>query len=628
MADHAISGEKLPAARPRPGSVEKLARPMPWGKATVVRQLAVLVALSLAISIGVAVALWSKDPNYTPVFSELGHDDVVKITEALKIGEVPFRIDQSSGVILVPSSRIRDVRMQLASQGLPRGSATGLEILGEEQDLSTSQFIEAARYNHALEIELARSISTLKNIKAARVHLALPKQSIFVRKRVKSSASVVVSLQPGRVLERGQVASIVHLVSSSIANMESGQVTVIDQLGRLLTEDENNVNIALSASQFDYQRKLERDYSERIVNLLEPIIGYGKVRAQVAAELNFSQLESTEEVFDPDQKDRRQLVRSEQTSEEQNRLDRATGVPGALSNQPPGAGTTDPDSANVDSTSPKSLSRAETRNYEMDRVIRHKRSSSGNIERLSVAVIIDDKVVSIEPRLPVDGKNISDSGDSVEEQNAEPATDQDAAEGANADENNASEQTAVNNARATTKRVPYSEAEIEKLTGLVREVIAFNTARGDTIKVMNSSFIVPQIEEIPELPIWEQVWLQDLVKQVLSGIFILLLLLLIVRPIVRGLIPIAGDVYEEDVDMQVDNEQHGLSEDPLSGALDEGDIVWGSDGRPIDPEADANKMQFSKKLDYARILTLEDPGRAAQVMKAWMNEGAEEKEAA
>ena len=322
MPDLATADDKKPATRLQPSPADQLVRPVPWRKAPAIRQIAVLVALALAISIGVAVGLWSKDPNYTPIFSELGHADVANITEALKSTEVPFRIDPSSGVILVPSSRVREVRMRLASQGLPEGSAAGLEILREEQNLGTSQFIESARYNHALEIELARSISTLKNIKSARVHLALPKQSIFVRKRIKSSASVIVSLHPGRTLERGQVTSIVHLVSSSIANMEAGQVTVIDQYGRLLTNRENNSDVALSARQFEYRRELERDYSERIVKLLEPIVGFGMVRAQVTAELNFSQSESTEEVFDPNQKDARQLLRSEQTSDEQNRLDR------------------------------------------------------------------------------------------------------------------------------------------------------------------------------------------------------------------------------------------------------------------------------------------------------------------
>ena len=221
MPDIAAADDQIPASRMQHGPASQLVRPAPWRKAPVIRQVAVLVALALAISIGVAVALWSKDPNYTPVFSELGHEDVASIAEALKSTEVPFRIDPGSGVILVPSSRVREVRMRLAAQGLPEGSATGLEILREEQNLGTSQFIESARYNHALEVELARSISTLKNIKTARVHLALPKQSIFVRKQVQSSASVIVSLHPGRTLESGQVTSIVHLVSSSIANAAS-----------------------------------------------------------------------------------------------------------------------------------------------------------------------------------------------------------------------------------------------------------------------------------------------------------------------------------------------------------------------------------------------------------------------
>ncbi len=617
------TGTELQASR-----ADQLASPMPWRQAPVLRQVVVLVALAVAISIGVAVALWSKDPNYTPLFSELMHDDVSKIGEALKSGDIPFRIDANTGGILVPSARVREVRMRLAAQGLPESSTTGLEILQEEQDLSTSQFIESARYNHALETELARSVSTLKNIKTARVHLALPKQSIFVRKRIKPTASVIVSLHPGRILERSQIAAIVHLVSSSIANMEAGQVTVVDQYGRLLTDADSNPGIALSAKQFEYRRSLERDYSERIVNLLEPIVGYGKVRAQVTAELNFSQVESTQEVFDPDQKDARQLVRSEQTSEEENRLDRALGIPGALTNQPPGEGTTDAEAtANEDGGKPSSVSRAATRNYEIDRVISHQRKSSGDIQRLAVAVIVDDKQVAVTVPQPVKigSADTSSADDVAVDDNAdEPAeAGSDAVEG--------TDQAPVSTSGISMKRQPYTDLELERLTELVREVTGFSVARGDTIKVLNASFFEPEISDIPELPLWEQIWFQDLVKQVLGGIFILLLLLLIVRPIVRGLIPVDKEenVDDESEDKEDDDEDDvDEDDDSIEGELAEVEIIWGEDGRPIDPAADASMMQFDKKLNYARILVQEDPARAATMMKIWMNQAEEEKDAA
>ena len=629
LVDDADSGTALQASQ-----ADLVASPIPWRQAPVIRQVVVLVALALAIAIGVAVALWSKEPNYTPLFSDLAHDDVIKITEALKTGDIPFRIDENTGAVLVQSSRTRELRMRLASQGLPESGAVGLEILQKEQDLSTSQFVESARYNHALETELARSISTIRTVKSARVHLALPKQSIFVRKRVKPSASVVVSLHPGRELENTQIASIVHLVSSSIASMEASQVTVVDQHGRLLTEEQANPNLALNAKQFEYRRALERDYSERIVSLLEPIVGYGRVRAQVTAELNFNQIESTQEVYDPDQKDTRQVMRSEQVSEEENSLDVAIGVPGALTNQPPGAGTTEAnaDAAAGNNGAPTSKSRSATRNFEIDRVISYKRSSSGDIQRLAVAVIIDDKIVpAVQPRVrgpeEVIGGQQEAATEAEAEEGAEAAEPQTATAGAteaNADTVNQTAAAPV----ATTKRAPYSTEELARLNALVREVIGFNEARGDTINLMNSSFIEPEIAVIPELPLWEQIWVQDLIKQVLGGIFILLLLLLVVRPIVRGLIPAAEKERAENNDEDEDDDEDDEDDDAVEGELNNVDIVWGEDGRPIDPEADTSKMQFDKKLNYARLLVLEDPARAATVMQIWMNQSDEEKDAA
>ncbi|MEM7209368.1 MAG: flagellar basal-body MS-ring/collar protein FliF [Pseudomonadota bacterium] len=603
-------------------TADQIANPVPWREAPVYRQIAVLVLLALAISIGVAVALWSKEPNYTSLFAEMTHEDANKIAEVLKTGDVPFRVDQQTGSIMVPSSQVRQVRMRLAAQGLPESSGVGLEILQSEQDLSTSQFIESARYNHALETELSRSISTLKNIKGARVHLALPKQSIFVRNQKKPSASVIVQLYQGRVLEQVQIASIVHLVSSSIANMESAAVTVVDQHGRLLTDGNSNTDLAMSAKQFEYRRELERDYSERIVSLLEPIVGYGKVRAQVTAELNFTRVESTEEKYNQDEDDPRRVLRSEQTTEEENRLDRAIGVPGALTNQPPGAGTTDEEGAAADQNGSSSSSRAATRNYEVDRVISHQQNSLGDIRRLAVAVVIDDKEITVNAPLARDIATTPE-GSTAETPQLD-GENENAGEGEDASE----ETTGVaEDTRPSTRREAYTPEEIERITNLIRQVIGFNEARGDTINVMNSAFFTPEVGVLPELPLWEQIWVQDLIKQVLSGIFILLLLVLIVRPIVRGLIPTAEEEPEEDDD-EDDDDEIDSDDDAVEGELEEAAIVWGDDGRPIDTDADASKMQYDKKLSYARILVLEDPARAATVMKVWMNETEEEKDAA
>ena len=605
--DKELEGE---LAAPLPTTRADLAlNPVPWREAPVIRQVAVIGALALAIAIGVSVAMWSNKPDYTPLFSDLAVDDVISITEALKSTDSPFRIDKNNGAILVPTDSVRELRMRLASQGLPESSAIGLEILQQEQDLSTSQFIESARYNHALETELARSITTIQSVKTARVHLALPKQSIFVRTRIKPSASVIVVMRPGRRLDTVQIDSIIHLVSSSVAEMEASQVTVVDQHGRLLTDPGNNPDIALNAKQFEYQRELEKDYTQRIINLLEPIVGYGKVRAQVTADLNFNQVESTAEVFDPDQKDPRNIVRSEQLDEQENRLENALGVPGALTNQPPGAGTTDAESAREEGDTTSS-SRSSTRNYEIDRSISYQRNASGTIKRLAVAVLIDDKIVPIAP-----GTNAAQgTSDNTDEVLDDTALDADSATGEEVADS-------APTSDPGTQREPYAAQELERLTALVREVIGFNAARGDTINLMNSSFIERKIEAIPELPLWERVWVQKLLKQVLSGLFILLLLLLVVRPIIYSLIPPRPEEPEP--------EEQEQEESPLAGELEDNYIEWGEDGRPIDPNADLNKMQYDKKLEYARILIRDDPARAAAVIKAWViEEKKDERDAA
>ena len=321
-----------------PSIADIIATPMPWRDAPVLRQVGVVVALAASVAVGVAVALWSQEPAYTPIFSQLSEADASRVATALKNRGSDFKLDLNTGQVLVPADSVRQLRMDLAAEGLPGSSApVGLEMLNKEQDLTTSQFIETARYKHALENELARSIASLRNVRSARVHLAVPKESIFVRQRIKPSASVVLAMHAGRTLEEGQVAAIVHLVSSSIPEMNASQVTVVDQMGRLLNDGQAQGQLGQSNRQFDYTRKLEQSYSDRIVNLLEPLVGFGKVRAQVAARLDFTTEESASEAFDPTA----QVIRSEQIAENDalGSSVGAEGVPGMLSNRPPAAGT-------------------------------------------------------------------------------------------------------------------------------------------------------------------------------------------------------------------------------------------------------------------------------------------------
>ncbi len=623
-----------------------LATPQPWRKAPLLRQLGVVVALAAAVAIGVAVALWSQAPNHVPLFSDLSVEDQGQISTLLQAEGSEFSIDPASGNILVPAE-IRDrLRMKMAQQGLPTAKAVGLEMLQQSQDLSTSQFVEGARYQHALETELARSVSSLRQVRAARVHLALPKQSIFIRQRQQPSASVVVALHAGHSLERRQVEAIVHMVASSIPHLQPGQVSVVDQMGRLLTADMGD-EMALSGKQFDYTRRLERDYSERIVRLLEPVVGFGRVRAQVTADIDFDRTEQSSESYDP----ARQVVRSEQVSENESRSgEQAMGIPGALSNQPPGAGTTNPDGGaqNPDDQSPTQQSRSATRNFEVDKIVSHTKKSAGSIRRLAVAVIVDDKPVRSPAAAPAGGADAA--ADAASEAAAQDAADGGQAESGETATDGAADEAAgdgasdvAGGAASASGREPYSDEELEELTTLVRGAIGFDAQRGDSVQVINASFQQLEIDDPPELPIWEKPWFQTLVKQVLAGIFILLLLLLIVRPIVRGLIPPAPEKADSasgeggtagDASGQAGGQRNGQGNgqakgqaageggEALEGQIAEGEVQWGADGRPVDPMADAARMEFDKKLEYARLLVDEDSARASNVLKIWLKEEA------
>ena len=374
--------------------------------------------------------------------------------------------------------------MQLASDGLPKGTSNSFDMLSEDQGFGTSQFVEAARYQHALEGELGRTISSLRNVESARVHLAIPKRSVFVRKQEAPSASVVINLYAGRSLEDGQVASIVHLVASSVPHLSPNGITVVDQHGALLTSQDSASEVGMTSSQFAYNRKVEESFVRRVQDLLSPLVGAGKVRAQVAAELDFTVTEKTQEVFNPDMP----ALRSEQVSEDQMSSNvSGAGIPGTLSNQPPAAGTVTPAGTEAGGESSGNSSKRSTRNYELDKTISHTRLATGSIRRLSVAVVLDDK------------------------------------QGVDAEGNPA--------------RVPSSEEEIAKFTTLIKEAVGFSAQRGDSVQLINASFQpIPEAEPLPEVPIWEQPWLWDVLKKAGGGIVVLYLFFGVFKPTWRSLL--------------------------------------------------------------------------------------------
>lgn len=545
---------------------EEQARPVPIDFGPAIKQVVMLVGLAVAIAAGVSLALWSQEPAYQQLYSGLASKDVVEIANVLRSRDVQYKVDVESGTVLVPAGKMNDIRMSLAAAGLPNGSAQGLELLNEEQSIGTSQFIEKARFNHALENELARSIASIRAVESARVHLALPKQTVFVRSAGKPSASVFLKLYPGRTLEDGQVDAIVHLVSSGIPGMESENVSVVDQAGRLLTKNSGGDTIARTNKQFQYARRLEADFSQRIISLLEPVVGIGRVKAQVTAELDFTSTESSKEAFDP----QRKVIVSEQISEQESRQGAAaSGVPGALSNQPPVAGTIGGQGAGEDGEGklPANQSRNATRNYEVGRTVSHTRTSSGTLTRMSVAVLLDDKLVPQE-----DG---------------------------------------------TTKREPYSNEDIQAFTLLVKEAIGFNNERGDTLNILSSSFQQPVAEELPELPIWEQGWFFSVVKMVMGGLMVLVLMLVLVRPLLKSVTTI------RTIQPAPQLEGEGAAGAPalppgVEGAADQVTLGGGSPNL-IGAAADNS---YDDKLAYAKAMVAEDPRRVANVVRSWVAKDA------
>ena len=527
------------------------------------RHATALLALAGVATLGIGMIMWASKPGMVPVYERINKQDTLSITEALRADNIPYEIEAKSGLVLVPIDNLSAVRMKLAANGLVESNSQGIEMLRQDQGFGTSQFIEKARYQHAQETELSRTISSMRNIHSARVHLAVPKQSVFIRNRAKPSASVMVKMNPGRTLEDSQVNAIVHLVASSIPYMESSQVTIVDQWGRLLSNGDAATGMDATREQFEYTRKLEQMYAQRIEELLNPLLGPGRVHAKVNADIDFTFNEHTQELFDPDNRQ----VRSEQTQDQKSvgGALAAIGVPGALSNQPPGAGTTD-DRANTDKNNktPTSESSQATRNFELDKTISHSRFAQGKLQRLSVAVVIDN--------------------DSSVNEEGEPIS------------------------------TPVPQEQIDTLIKIVQGAIGFNLNRGDNVSVFNQSFKpLQEIEPVAELSLLEQPWVWGLAKQVLIGLAFLILVLFVARPAVKNLVPpkqLESDKNSED--------DESSDEDKLSD-----DHVSLSNGNSKDPNALPSPLEaYGDVLNVARGLADEDPKRVAKVIKNWVENNA------
>ncbi len=528
-------------------------------RALFIRQIMFLFAIAASVAIGVYVVLWSQKPNYSLLYGSLSNQDASQVLESLQKANIEYQVDPNSGAVMVASSKVHEARMSLAAEGLPRSANSGFSILSEEQKLGTSQFMEKARYQHALENELALSIIQIKSVKAARIHLALPKESVFLRNRKAASASVLLDLYPGHRLEIGQVAAIANLVASSVPNLELSKVSIVDQHGRLMSQNQSSAQLAATASQFQYATQVESSYIKRIENILIPLLGPDGIKAQVTAEMDFTSTEQTRESYNPDMA----ALRSEQLEEDSSSSSRSGsgGVPGALSNQP-GIDGTAPEIVSESGSSERqsgsgSMQRRSTRNYELDKTISHTRLATGSLLRLSVAVVIDYK------------KSLDDKGEII--------------------------------------RVEHTPEELEQITNLVKETIGFNVLRGDSVNVMNSPFSLPEaIEPLPEVPLWQQAWVWDIVKQVLGGLFVLFLVFGILKPAIKNM-----------MSKEITLHQTALA-GPDGGVA--GQLTAGENPHATEMKALEAVPEYDKSISNVKEMVNTDPKLAAQVVRNWVGE--------
>ncbi|MBL8376902.1 MAG: flagellar M-ring protein FliF [Burkholderiales bacterium] len=465
-----------------------------WNALPARNKIASMVGAAAAIAILAAAWIWSNTPDYRVLFAQLPDKDGGAVIAALNQSGVPYKMGEG-GTILVAGDRIHETRLKLASQGLPK-SGVGFDLL-DNQKFGTTQFQEQVNYQRALEGELTRSIVALSAVQSARVHLAIPKPSVFMREQARPTASVLVSLAPGRTLEAAQIAGITHLVSSSLPDLPAKNVSIIDQHGKLLSTQSDGSAATLDPTQLAYVQQIEQAHVRRIMEILTPLYGADNVRAQVSADIDFNVAESTSENFKPNANREQSVVRSQQTSESVNGTGAGAGVPGALSNQPPGgatapiagAGQTNPQGAAGGAQGAQSR-RDSVTNYEIDKTIKHVKSSAGGIKRLSAAVVINHK------------KAVG--------------------------------------AKPGTAPVPLPAEEIEKVTKLVRDAIGFSSDRGDSLNVVNSPFTPREVEVLPPVPLWQQpdtmATIKEVGKHVLIAAIVLYAVLGVLRPLLRQIL--------------------------------------------------------------------------------------------
>jgi len=538
-------------------SAEASSLPMVPRNNSGLRPLLMLVGLAAAVAVGVGVVLWSREPDYTILLTKVSNSEIAQIVQSLQSAGIPYKTDTGSGSVSVPAASLSEARLKLAGEGLP--AEGGFAALTKDTGYGTSQLMETTKYHYALELELAKTIATLESVAAARGHLAIPEQSAFIRDKRKASASVLVQLKTGRRLESEQVTSIINLIASSVPSMEATDVTVIDQQGRLLSSPQGTDDFALRDKQYEFAHRLEETYTQRIEQLLTPLVGSGNVRAQVVADVALSITEESREQYNPQS----QVVRSEQTSEQLSRTNgEVQGIPGALTNQPPEAGMVAAPNAATNQAAGQSSSAAatdsastsntgnstkeSTRNYEIDRTLAYTKQLPGQLKRLSVAVLVDNIKTT-----DADGK-------------------------------------------VTT--TPMTPEQLENMTKLVKDAVGYDEKRGDSVNVVNSAFRPTEAqvaEELQSVPLWERAWVRDVAK-LLAGMTVLLVLILsVIKPLIRSLMTPPVVALPRGTNSEPGNE--GQARVALQG------------------------KNYEEQINEARALVNQDPARVAQVVNSWVS---------
>ncbi|MCB5189262.1 flagellar M-ring protein FliF [Methylobacillus arboreus] len=551
-----------------------------------------MLALGAAAVIALMVVfwLWSQKPEYRVLFSSYSDKDGGAIVAALEQMNIPYKIAEGGSAILVPSNNVHDIRLRLASQGLPKGGNIGFELL-ENQKFGVSQFVEQVNFQRGLEGELERTIQSIGAVQAARIHLAMPKPTVFTRDQQKPTASVMLNLHPGRALDLRQVSAIVHLVASSVPELPTSNVTVVDQNGNLLSDNgkDQGASNQLDPTQLKYVDELQQNIVRRVESIIAPLVGSKNVHAEASAEVDFSVVEQAAESYKPNQAPDSAAVRSSQSNESQTLPGQGQGgVPGALTNQPPapatapittpapaGDGTTTTTNANVvttTTTTPPGTTvttpvmnsdRNTTTNYEVDKTVRYQQQPMGGIKRLTVAVVVNHKQV------------VDDQG------------------------------------KVTSR--PLTDDEKNQISDLAKQAMGFSEERGDSLSVVNSSFM-PEIAEVfPEVPLWKDPQNIDMAKEWLKNGLVLLVLFMLYRRFLRPLLRKLSPEEEKKDGLAKDDEEEQDAIVSLTG---------GETGAGDDDAEDLRtpaERGYKKNLETARQLAKDNPKVVASIVTNWVN---------